>query len=231
MRRFVRFSLGILLLAGMTGCVPSWNHDGGRQVLSPARYYLPADPDFERKYFESGRVSFTVPDGWHWFIRGEDLIATRDGVFLQQIFVERLHIAQIDQEVDGAFPLAVLSAKQWPVHTAKSLTKRFTAGMPPADAGEVLLESRRNDPGVIELEVRKAVTRTIAGQQAFRALFDFRLKGSAAGRSPLYRSVYCGFMQGDWFYGISYTAAARYYFDRDAASFETFLESIRLADK
>jgi hypothetical protein len=231
MKRLVLFRLGILLLAGMTGCVPSWNHDGGRQVLSPARYYLLAESGDERKSLESGRVSFSVPDGWHWFIRGEDLIATRDGVFLQQIFLERLHIAQIDQEVDGAFPLAVLSAKQWPVRTAKSLTKRFAAGMPPSEAAEVLLESRRNDPSIVELEVRKVVTRTIAGQQAFRALFEFRLKGFAANEWPLYRSVYCGFMHGDWFYGISYTAAARYYFDRDAAAFETFLESIRLADK
>jgi hypothetical protein len=46
--------------------------------------------------------------------------------------------------------------------------------------------------------------------------------------SPLYRSIYCGFMLGDWFYGISYTAAVRYYFDRDADTFEAFLESFRL---
>lgn len=231
MNRPALFCVCILFLAGMTGCAPSWNHEGGRQILPPSHYYLPANPGEERKSLESGRVSFTVPDGWHWFIRGQDLIATRDGVFLQQIFLERIHIAQIDQEVDGAFPLAVLSSKQWPVRTAKSLTTRFIAGMPPADAAEVLLESRRNDPSIVDLEIRKVVTRTIAGQQAFRALFEFRLKASMAGQLPLYRSVYCGFMQGGWFYGISYTAAARYYFDRDAATFETFLESIRFADK
>ena len=231
MKRLALFSIGILLLTGTMGCAPSWNHECGTQVLSPARYYLPAEPGDEQKSVDSGRVSFTVPDGWHWFIRGEDLIATRDGVFLQQIFIERLHIAQVDQEVSGVFPLAVLSAKLWPVRTAKSLTKRFAAGMPPADAAEVLLESRRNDPSVTDLEVRKVVTRTIAGQQAFRAAFDFRLKESVAGPLPLYKSIYCGFMLGDWFYGISYTAAARYYFDRDAATFETFLESIRIVEK
>jgi hypothetical protein len=103
--------------------------------------------------------------------------------------------------------------------------------MPPADAAEVLLGSRGNDPSVTGLEVRKIVIRTIAGQQAFRAVFDFRLKGSVVDPSPLYRSAYSGFVLGDWFYGISYTAAARYYFDRDAGTFETFLESVRLADK
>jgi hypothetical protein len=36
---------------------------------------------------------------------------------------------------------------------------------------------------------------------------------------------------GDWFYGISYTAAAPYYFDRDAGAFETFLDSVRFPDE
>jgi hypothetical protein len=103
--------------------------------------------------------------------------------------------------------------------------------MPPADAAEVLLDSRGNDPSVTGLEVHKVVTRTVAGQQAFRAVFDFRLKGAAVDPSPLYRSAYCGFVLGDWFYGISYTAAARYYFDRDAGTFETFLDSVRLANE
>jgi hypothetical protein len=49
--------------------------------------------------------------------------------------------------------------------------------------------------------------------------------------SPVYRSIYCGFMLDEWFYGISYTAALRYYFERDAATFEAFLESIRLEGK
>lgn len=223
------FRLAVLALAGLAGCAPAWKHEGGRQALSPGLYNPPAaDKEEAGRSFESGRVSFTVPGGWHWYVRGEDLIATRDGVFLQQIFLERLHVAQDDQAVWGAFPLSALSAKQWPVRTAKNLKKRFAAGMPPADAAEVLLDSRRNDPAVIDLAVREVVTRTWAGRQAFRAVFEFRLKGSAIGPSPLYRSIYCGFMNGDWFYGFSYTAAARYYFERDAGTFETFMKSVQL---
>ncbi len=222
---------GILLLAGTVACAPTWKSAGGAATLSPAYFHPKGETEGAATAPESRGVSFTVPEGWHWYPLGDDFIATRDGVFLQQILVERLHIDQVEQKFGGAFSLAVWSSRAWPVHTAKSLTKRFVAGMPPADAAEVLLGSRANDPSVAGLEARKIVTRTIAGQQAFRALFDFRLKGSVVDPSPLYRSAYCGFVVGDWFYGISYTATARYYFDRDAGAFETFLESVRLVDQ
>lgn len=227
-----------LALACMTACVPAWNHEGGARTLASSSVSLAAAPDAPPKggaetsgdgrTVRSRPVAFTVPTGWHWFERGDDLIATRDGVFLQQIFVERIHVDQTDQAVMGAFPYAAYASKMWPVRTAKSLKQRFVAGMPPADAAEVLLEGRRNDPAITEVQVLKVVTRTIAGQQAFRALFEFRLKSPADTPLPRYRSVYCGFLLGDWFYGFSYTAAARYYFDRDAATFETFLEGVRL---
>lgn len=230
----------LLLTAG--ACTPTWNHDGGKHVLSASAAFIPAGPAaqpqeagalsaYDGRTVLSRAVSFVVPEGWHWFERGDDLIATKDGVFLQHLFIERIHVTQVDQAVMGAFPFAAFSSKQWPTRTARSLKRRFTAGMPPADAAEVLLESRRNDPAVTDLQVQKVVTRTVAGHQAFRAGFDFRLKKAAVDPSPLYRSVYCGFMNGDWFYGISYTAAARHYFDRDAAAFEAFLESFHLVEK
>jgi hypothetical protein len=199
--------------------------------MSPATFYPKVGMEAATGGSESRRVSFTIPAGWHWYRRGDDFIATRDGVFLQQILVERLHLGQADQKVGGARSVGAWSSVAWPVRTAKSLTKRFVAGMPPADAAEVLLASRGNDPGVTGLAVRKVVTRTVAGQQAFRADFEFRVKSAVVDPSPLYRSACTGFVLGDWFYGFSYTAAARYHFERDAGTFETFLDSVRLADE
>lgn len=219
-----------LLLAGAAGCVPTWKEARGAVTLSPASFQPKGATEESASAPASRRLSFTVPDGWHWYRRGEDFIATMDGVFLQQILVERLHVDQVDQKVAGAFPLAVWSVSAWPVRTAKNLARHFSEGMPAADASEVLLGSRENDPSVTGLTVRKVVTRTVAGQQAFRAVFDFRLKSSLLDPSPLYRSAYCGFVLGDWFYGFSYTAPERYYFDRDAGTFETFLESVRLEE-
>lgn len=241
MKRSARILASLLVLLIATACTPTWNHTTGLQTLSASHAAMApeqgglaahaAGTEPAGRVFDSRAVSFVVPAGWHWYDRGDDLIATKDGVFLQHLFIERIHVTQTDQAVMGAFPLAAFSTKQWPTRTARSLKKRFTTGMSPADAAEVLLESRRNDPGIADFQVRKVVTRTVAGNQAFRVVFDFRLKKSAVDPSPLYRSVYCGFMHDDWFYGISYTAAARYYFDRDAGTFEAFLESFRLMER
>jgi hypothetical protein len=39
------------------------------------------------------------------------------------------------------------------------------------------------------------------------------------------------FLEGKWVYRLIYQAAARYYFDRDLATFETLRESFRLLTK
>lgn len=241
MRRAALACAALAIPAALTGCTPTWKHDGQAQTLAASRMSLdpaPAGPaDAARTDAPPGAesrsrtVSFTVPPGWSWYDRGSDLIATKDGVFLQHLFIERIHVRQVDQQVFGAFPFAAFSSKQWPTRTAKYLAKRFATGMAPADAADVFLDSRRHDPSVAELEVRDVGTCTVAGQPAFRATFEFRLKGSVLRESPVYRSACCGFVLDDWFYGVSYTAARRHYFAKDEQAFESFLGSIRLSAK
>lgn len=60
---------------------------------------------------------------------------------------------------------------------------------------------------------------------------DFKWKDLEVNPSPLYRTGYCGFMVDVWFYGISYTAALRHYFEKDAATFQAFLDSVRVFDE
>jgi len=238
MMRLVLRCSGSLLLLVMAACSPTWNHTSGAQTLPKASIIIRAQPEIMMntdKTVDSLRVSFAVPAGWHRFSILDDLMVTRDGVFLQHLFIERIHVTQTYRPFMGwfhhvaAFP--PLSLEDWRSRWAKSLKTCFTAGMLPADAANVLLESRKNDPKVTDLLVQKIVTRTVAGRQAFRAVFDFRLKDSVLKPSPVYRSVYCGFMEGDWFYGISYTAALRHYFEKDADTFEVFLDSIRLVEE
>lgn len=223
--------IALLILTACAPWVPTWNHNGGIHTLpaSSANYALFKFDTQLASATRSRPVTFTMAEGWHWFERGDDLIATRDGVFLEHILIERIHVAQKDQNM-GSYNSAY-STKLWPIRTAKNLKRHFVADMSPADAAEVLLASRRNDPAIDGMEVEKIVTRTVAGRQAFRAVFDFNLKENDKTSSfPRYRTIYCGFVDGEWFYGISYTAATRYYFDRDRTAFETFLESVTLGE-
>jgi predicted small lipoprotein YifL len=236
MKRVFPGVCAIVLLLEAAACGLGWKHGGGPLVLpashshfSRSRDAVPDDAAaaVARNVAPPRRVSLALPEGWNWVMRGDDFVATRDGVFLQNIVVERIHVGQSTQSA-GAFPLAALSSKQWPVRTVTHLKKRFAPGMSAGSAAEVVLDSRRNDPAVAGLEVREIATRTVAGNPAFKLVFDFGLNVPA--RMPRYRSVCYGFLRKEWYYGIEYTAAARHYFGKDAETFESLVRSVALAD-
>ncbi len=228
-----RLGIAVVLLA--TACRLGWEPADGAVTL--ASRTGPAGPSRE--------LTFDAPDGWHWFRRGDDWIATKDGVFLQNILVERIQCDQTEQPTLGAFPLAALSAKQWPIRTVRHLSRRFAPGMAPADAAAALFESRACDPAIVELSRESPGFETLGGVASFRSLLAFRLvppgskdlEWAGFAWSPYdvhsrpipYRSVCCGFVVDDWFYGVTYTGARRRYFDEDLATFERFLRSLRVA--
>ncbi len=228
----------IMILSNITGCGSAWKHQGGVVILPEVYPSYSQDaglsPDVGvkapsgREMTASRRVSFTLPDGWHWLTRGHDFMATKDGVFLQNIFIERIHIDQVEQS-DWMFPMISFSSKQWPVRTVKNLKKPFLPGMSPAEAADVVLSSRASNPGIADLEIREVSLQDIAGNHGFKAVYDFRL--NIQGRKTPYRTVCYGFMLDDWFYSVSYTAALRYYFQKDASAFESVVQSFRLVEK
>lgn len=176
----------------------------------------------------SREMTLTLPEGWRSTRKGNDLVITRDGVFLEHVLVERIRVDQVDPSNRISLTQAI-SPQLWRVRTIKYMTRRFTPGMSAVDAAEVILASRANNPGLTELRRREVRLEPVSGQPGFRATFDFRLE--VQGRRTPYRTVYCGFMLDEWFYGISYTAASRYYFERGAGDFEKILLSVKLADE
>jgi hypothetical protein len=240
--------LASLLVAG--SCTLGWHHDGGVRKLAPASAPGSAENAADEPGFgsrEAARaMTLVLPPDWSWFERGNGLFATRDGVFLQHLFIERIHLEAHDERVVGAFPLEALSAKQWPIRTARHLGTRFTRGMGPLEAAAVLLESRRNDPLVAELELQELVLHPVAGQPGFKLVFEFRLKQAGPrdlelgaygwppfatqGRATPYRTTCYGFVLGDWFYAIGCTAARRHYADAYAGAFDAIVRSVKLVE-
>lgn len=239
MKRILPVACAVVLLLDATACSLGWKHRAGALVVPATHSHVSRSRDAASDSDAGGaaaagkvapprRILLTLPEGWNWVMRGDDFVATRDGVFLQNILVERIHAGQAVQP-SGAFPLAALSSKQWPVRTVTSMKTRFEPRMPPAGAAAVVLDSRRNDPAVAGLEVREFATRTIAGIPAFKIVFDFRLKNPA--RLPAYRSVCYGFVREKWYYGFEYTAAVRHYFDKDAETFESVVRGVAFGEE
>lgn len=238
MRYPVLLFCSLLLSLGMTACTPGWKRAGGTTTLpalSPQRLPGPASaPDGPAENRgagntdRSGRASLALPEGWGWIMRGDDLMATRDGVFLQHILVERIPIDQAVAATDP-HPPSERSSEKWPVRTARFARTRLAPGMSPDDLAGYILDSRRNNPGITDLEVRKVEARRIAGYPGFRAVYDFRV--TVLQRGTPYRTIFCGFLRDGWFYGVSYTAALRQYFNRDSETFEAVLQSFRIIGK
>jgi len=231
---------GVVLVAFLVApaCVARWERAPGVQILPetlPDRYVGreesgtgPTKVAGSDNSFRSRRLSLSLPGGWNQVLRENDLFASRDGAFLQHILVERIHVDQTGG-LDGPFSLAAVSTKQWPVRTVPYMKKRLAPGMSPSEVAEVVLESRRNNPGISNLVVGEVVPQNVAGHPGFMIEYDFRVTVAAL-KTP-YRTVYYGFLQDKWLYGISYTAARRYYFERDVGSFEAVIQSARLLDR
>jgi hypothetical protein len=224
----------LVLLAG--ACHLGWESRTSREVLAPAQGPAGTAPSRE--------LVVQPPHDWHEYPRGGDLIATHDGVFLQNIRIERIRLGHPAQEIAGMFPAAALSSKQWPMRTAKHLSASLASSASPAEVGAAVAASLKEDPALSELEAGEVVPRIVAGFAGFEVDLAFRIVPRGPGdlewgfyawsafdvqrRRPAYRSVCCGFVEGDWLYLVSYTGARRHYFEKDRATFDAFLESIRV---
>ena len=64
---------------------------------------------------------------------------------------------------------------------------------------------------------------TVAGRPGFRLVYTWKTKEGLR-----LKRVHYGFMDGKWVYRLVYQAAARYYYEKDLATFERVRESFKL---
>lgn len=153
--------------------------------------------------YRSEKENFTIeiPSGWMRFGQADHLVITRDGLSLQAIFVGRLAAGN-------------------PLPDSQKIIRK---GMLPQEAANAILDSFATDQRYRNFEIVENVPVKIAGFDGFRVVFTHR-----TGDGLRKRDVYYGFLAGDWYYFLRYSAASRHYFDRDAGTFERVVESFRL---
>ena len=145
-----------------------------------------------------------LPQGWMRVQSAPYLLATRDGLALQNIAIERLDVRE---------PL-------------KNTKKRLQPGMTPFEAAEVALDNLALRPGVNDLETAEIVPATVDGHDGFKAVCAYKDQSGIK-----YKTVYCGVISGTWFYAVRYTAAERHYFQMDVDTFESVLSGFRLMEQ
>jgi hypothetical protein len=151
--------------------------------------------------YEKDTYAVTLPRGWMMPSRVPFLLLTKDGVFLQNITISRSNIAA----------------------SLENTKKKFSAGMLPQEAAEVFLDDAAANEDIANFEILENRPVTIGGMAAFRAVYTYKDKDKLR-----YKEVTYGFVREKTFYDMSYTAPARYYFDKDLKIFENFVKSFRI---
>jgi hypothetical protein len=152
---------------------------------------------------ESSSHNFVVeiPQGWMELNSTDYLLISKDGPFLQYMFAQR-------RPVDQPFQHGKM---------------RMQKGITPQEAAKVLLDEIGSDQSLYGLEVTEQSSVEIGGRQGFRIQFSYENQ-----TGPRIKTIYYGFLAGEWFYNIRYSAAERYYFDKDLETFDKFVRNFRL---
>jgi len=152
---------------------------------------------------QSASRNFTLefPQEWREVTTGKYLMITRDGAFAQYILVQQRHVDQ---------PFS---------HTKKKIDK----SMLPQEAAGVILDEITSDRAVLNFQVLENLPAAVNGYNGFRLVFTYKTKGGYK-----FKTLYYGFLQGDWFYSLRYNASDGRYSDKDVETFRQVLESFKI---
>jgi hypothetical protein len=142
-----------------------------------------------------------LPNGWMRLNSEHDLLITRDGLLLQHVLIER---GRVDR------PL-------------KNTKKVLARGMQPQAVAEVILDNITSSERTLDVKVKENRPVQIGKHRGFRLVYGHRDKNGLR-----FKSVLLGFLAGDDFYLLRYTAAERYYFAKDLSTFEQVVASFKL---
>ena len=146
-------------------------------------------------------VSVVLPEGWMRHNTKKHLLITRDGPRLQYILVERIHVDD----------------------NLKHTKRKFLKGMLPQELAEIIIDHCSANENVLNFKVKSNKPARINGHSGFRLSFTYKNKDELR-----YKSLYYGFIDQKWFYGIRYNAPERYYFNKELKTFKKVLASLKL---
>lgn len=152
----------------------------------------------------SGSYSVELPSIWMKLNNTDALVITRDGLLLQNIIINQFDITEKPDE------------------TVKK-KKQITAGMLPQEIAEVLIDNFSSDPSTLNFELISNGPVQISGQPGTKIVYRYKTKDGLR-----IKCIHYSCLKGIWLYNIRYSAAERYYFDKDVSTFQSLMSSFRI---
>ena len=155
------------------------------------------------KNLPDNKFSVEIPAGWWKPKHIDKYLITKDGVFLQYVLIQQ-------RPIDRPY---------------RNTKKKLNKGMLPQEAADVIIDEIASDRRVLNFNVIENAPAIIDGREGFKILFTYKDK-----KGSTFKTLYYGFISADSFFNLRYSAARRYYFDKDIADFEKILSSFRIVE-
>jgi len=146
-----------------------------------------------------------IPQGWYK-PRNENryLITKEQKAVLQYVFIQQ-------RPLDSPFK-----------NTQKKLRKR----MLPLESAGIIIDELGSDRRIMNFKVLKNAPAVIDGHAGFKILFTHKNK-----KGFEYQTLYYGFISGNSFFNLRYSAGLQDYYDKGIADFISILNSFKLVDR
>ena len=144
--------------------------------------------------------SVQIPDGWWKPEYTNKYLITKDGAFLQYVLIQQRPLEK-------------------PFRNTK---KKIRSRMLPQEAAGIIIDELASDRYLMNFSVIENAPATVDGHAGFKILFVYKDK-----KESQFKTLYYGFISGNFFFNLRYSAAARHYFDKDIDDFEKIVSSFQ----
>jgi hypothetical protein len=144
--------------------------------------------------------SVDIPDGWWKPEYTSKYLLTKDGPYLQYVLIQQRPLNK-------------------PFRNTK---KKIKMGMLPQEAAGIIIDELASDRYLMNFSVIENAPATVDGHAGFKILFVYKDK-----KESQFKTLYYGFISGNFFFNLRYSAAARHYFDKDIDDFEKIVSSFQ----
>ena len=145
--------------------------------------------------------SVNVPEGWWKPQSTNKYLITKDGAYLQYVRIQQ-------RPIDQPF---------------RNTKKKMRPRMLPLESARVIIDELASDRYIMNFKVVEHSPALIDGHSGFKIVFTYENKKGAE-----FKTLYYGFINGDWFFNLRYNAVTRHYYDKDIADFQKMLISFKL---
>jgi hypothetical protein len=173
----------VMLIAGLQACASLWQPVQGR--------------------IDSSRWSIEAPPGWMRLVAPDFEMLSRDGPYLQYIFIQERSLAQ----------------------EFKHTGQRFEPDMLPHELARIVIDNLENDKRVKGFKLLENKPVQVGGLSGFKLVYVHRDQQAGADL----KTIYYGAKNGDTYFNLRYTAAQRHYYEAGLNAFEQSFQSLRLS--